>query len=47
MNSTIAALPHLDEVPDGAPRGDLQINPLWDPLRKDARFEKLCQNPNE
>jgi TolB-like protein/Tfp pilus assembly protein PilF len=47
IDSAIAALPHLLEVPNGETRGDLQINPLWDPLRKDPRFEKLCQDPNE
>jgi len=34
-------LPHLLEVPNGETRGDLRINPLWDPLRKDPRFQKL------
>ena len=47
IDSAIAALPHLLEVPNGETRGDLQINPLWDPLRKDPRFEKLSQNPKE
>ena len=42
IDSAISALPHLLEVPNGETRGDLQINPLWDPLRKDPRFEKLC-----
>ena len=41
IDSAIAALPHLLEVPNGETRGDLQINPLWDPLRKDPRFQKL------
>ncbi len=45
--SAISALPHLLEVPNGETCGDLQINPVWDPLRKDPRFEKLCQNPNK
>ena len=47
IDSAINALPHLLEVPNGETRGDLQINPLWDPLRKDPRFEKLCQNPHK
>jgi hypothetical protein len=46
IDSAIAALPHLLEVPNGATCADLQFNPLWDPLRKDPRFQKLCQNPN-
>ena len=41
IDSAIAALPHLLEVPNGETVGDLQINPLWDPLRKDPRFQKL------
>jgi TolB-like protein/Tfp pilus assembly protein PilF/class 3 adenylate cyclase len=41
IDSAISALPHLLEVPNGETRGDLRINPLWDPLRKDPRFEKL------
>jgi len=47
IDSAIAALPHLLEVPNGETCGDLRINPLWDPLRKDPRFEKLCQNPDK
>jgi TolB-like protein/class 3 adenylate cyclase/Tfp pilus assembly protein PilF len=41
IDSAITALPHLLEVPNGETRGDLRINPLWDPLRKDPRFQKL------
>jgi TolB-like protein/Tfp pilus assembly protein PilF/class 3 adenylate cyclase len=41
IDSAIAALPHLLEVPNGETRGELRINPLWDPLRKDPRFQKL------
>ncbi len=47
IDSAISALPHLLEVPNGETCGDLRINPLWDPLRKDPRFEKLCQNPDK
>ena len=47
IDSAIAALPHLLEVHNGETCGDLQVNPLWDPLRKDPRFNKLCQNPNK
>jgi TolB-like protein/Tfp pilus assembly protein PilF/class 3 adenylate cyclase len=42
IDSAIAALPHLLEVPNGATCADLQFNPLWDPLRKDPRFQTLC-----
>jgi TolB-like protein/Tfp pilus assembly protein PilF/class 3 adenylate cyclase len=41
IDSAIAALPHLLEVPNGETLGGLRINPLWDPLRKDPRFQKL------
>ena len=47
IDSAIAALPHLLEVPNGETCGDLRINPLWDPLREDPRFEKLCENPDK
>lgn len=47
IDSAIAALPHLLEVPNGATVGDLQINAMWDPLRKDPRFQKLCEMPNK
>jgi TolB-like protein/Tfp pilus assembly protein PilF len=47
IDLAIAALTHLLEVPNGETCGDLQTNPLWDPLRKDPRFEKLCQSPNK
>ena len=42
IDSAISALPHLLEVPAGITVADLKFNPLWDPLRKDPRFEKLC-----
>ena len=42
IDSAIAALPHLLEVPNGETCGNLQFNPFWDPLRKDPRFQKLC-----
>ena len=47
IDAAISALPHLLEVPNGETVGGLRINPLWDPLRKDPRFEKLCQNSNK
>jgi TolB-like protein/class 3 adenylate cyclase len=42
-DAAIAALPHLLEVPAGITPADLRFNPLWDPLRKDPRFQKLCE----
>ena len=38
------ALEHLEAiatVPCGPSYGDLRLSPLWDPLRGDARFEKI------
>jgi hypothetical protein len=31
----------LTKTPNGACYGDLKLDPFWDPLRKDLRFEKL------
>jgi TolB-like protein/class 3 adenylate cyclase/Flp pilus assembly protein TadD len=42
VNSAIAVLPHLLEVPAGITPADLRFNPFWDPLRKDPRFQKLA-----
>jgi TolB-like protein/Flp pilus assembly protein TadD len=44
-DAAIAALPHLLEVPAGITVADLKLNPLWDPLRKDPRFQKLIAEP--
>jgi TolB-like protein/class 3 adenylate cyclase/Tfp pilus assembly protein PilF len=41
--AAIAALPQLLEVPAGVTTADLRFNPFWDPLRKDPRFQKLCE----
>ena len=42
-DAAIAALPHLLEVPAGLTPANLKFDPLWDPLRQDPRFQKLCQ----
>jgi hypothetical protein len=31
----------LTKVPGGFSYGQLKLDPYWDPIRKDTRFEKL------
>jgi TolB-like protein len=45
IDAAITALPHLLEVPAGVTVADLKFNPLWDPLRKDPRFQKFSEQP--
>ena len=47
FDPAIATLTHLLEIPNGMSRGELRIDPLWDPLRKDPRFQKLVEQPNQ
>jgi tetratricopeptide (TPR) repeat protein len=42
-DAAIAALPHLLEVPAGLNVANLKYDPLWDPLRKDPRFQKYIE----
>jgi len=46
-DAAIAALPHLLEVPAGLNVANLKFDPLWDPLRNDPRFQKLCQDQQQ
>jgi len=43
FDSAIAAIPHLLEVPAGLTIANLKLDPFWDPLRRDPRFQKLCE----
>ena len=45
IDEAIAALPHLLEVPAGLTPSLLKLDPYWDPLRKDPRFQKLVNSP--
>ncbi len=40
-DAALAALPQLLQAPGGLTTGALRFDPLWDPLRHDARFQKL------
>lgn len=46
-DSAIATLPHLLEVPAGLTTANLKLDPLWDPLRKDPRFQKLIDEKSK
>jgi hypothetical protein len=41
LELSFEALVPLAKMPFGIDYGDLKLSPLWDPLRKDPRFEKL------
>ena len=48
--SAISALQHLLSISYGFPPitpALLRLDPDWDNLRGDPRFEKLCQQPNQ
>ena len=41
LELSFEALVPLAKMQFGIDYGDLKLSPLWNPLRKDARFEKL------
>lgn len=47
LDSAISAIPRLLQVAAGITRADLKLNPFWDPLRNDPRFQKLCAEPDK
>ena len=45
IDSAVANITHLLQVPRGVELGSLRYSPFWDPLRKDPRFQALLKNP--
>ena len=45
VDSALATISQLLDVPYGLTRAQLRLDPLWDPLRKDPRFIKLIVEP--
>jgi tetratricopeptide (TPR) repeat protein len=43
-DSALTTISKLLEEPYGITRGDLRFDPIWDPLRNDPRFQKLCED---
>jgi TolB-like protein/Tfp pilus assembly protein PilF len=43
----IQQLVALAKIPQGPTYGDLRLNPMWDPLRGDPRFEKLVEDAKQ
>ena len=43
-DAAITTLSRLADAGDLPVRSDLRLSPGWDPLRKDPRFEKLCED---
>ena len=45
--SAVKTLSHMFAGAGEHIRMDLRLSPLWDPLRNDPRFQKLCAEPNK
>ncbi len=41
LDLAIEQLETLAKIPAGVPYGDIRLNPYWDPLRGDPRFDKI------
>jgi TolB-like protein len=47
VDAAITALPHLLEVPNGLTPDLLRLDPYFDPLRDDPRFQKLAEDKSK
>jgi tetratricopeptide (TPR) repeat protein len=43
LDNAVGALPRLLKIPNGLTPANLKLDPTWDPLRNDPRFQKLCE----
>ena len=43
VDSALSTISQILDKPYGITRAQLQLEPVWDPLRKDPRFQKLCE----